>query len=150
MGAVILLGERSQKNAYVRHILGLYLYSIGASQQQISVLNHLGLSVSYTTLAGRGHHKDESGMLSRTSTTEKTTADGQEGNSVAETPAVSVPQYSRPGTLELLSRSMRHAARQKAASGPFMIVYDNINWINKATSQIVGRIGESRAAPSNQ
>ena len=52
IAAVILPGERSQKNSYMRHIIGLYLYLIGVSRQQISVLNHLGLSISYAILAG--------------------------------------------------------------------------------------------------
>ncbi|TFY76426.1 hypothetical protein EWM64_g7587 [Hericium alpestre] len=52
--AISLLGVRSQRNSYARHVLGLYLYSTGASRQQVSVLNHLGLSVSYVTLAGVG------------------------------------------------------------------------------------------------
>ncbi|KAI0054708.1 hypothetical protein BV25DRAFT_1903821 [Artomyces pyxidatus] len=52
--AVSLLGERSQKNRYARHVMGLYLYSTGATRQQISVFNHLGQTVSYVTLAGRG------------------------------------------------------------------------------------------------
>ncbi|ETW82437.1 hypothetical protein HETIRDRAFT_416617 [Heterobasidion irregulare TC 32-1] len=86
VGAVTLLGEHSQKNTYIQHILGLYLYSTGASRQQITVLNHLGLSISYTTLAGCGINK----------------------------------HYT--------------------AEGPFMVVYNNINWVQKATSQIVGRI----------
>lgn len=55
----ILLGARSQKNSWIRHILGLYLYSTGATRQQISVLNHLGLVVSYVTLAGRGGKKSK-------------------------------------------------------------------------------------------
>ncbi|KAH9008822.1 hypothetical protein EDB84DRAFT_1549546, partial [Lactarius hengduanensis] len=36
-----LLGARSQKNSYARHVMGLYLYSTGATRQQISVTNHL-------------------------------------------------------------------------------------------------------------
>lgn len=54
----ILLGAQSQKNSWTHHILGLYLYSTGATRQQISVLNHLGLVVSYVTLAGRGGKKN--------------------------------------------------------------------------------------------
>ncbi|KZV77056.1 hypothetical protein PENSPDRAFT_730775 [Peniophora sp. CONT] len=50
-----LLSNRSQKNSYTRHVIGLYLYASGASRQQISVFNHLGLSTSYVTIAGRGN-----------------------------------------------------------------------------------------------
>ncbi|VDB97816.1 unnamed protein product [Peniophora sp. CBMAI 1063] len=52
-----LLGERSQRNSYLQHIMGLYLLSSGASRQVHAVLNHLGVSVSYTTLIGGGMSK---------------------------------------------------------------------------------------------
>ncbi|TFY56010.1 hypothetical protein EVG20_g9098, partial [Dentipellis fragilis] len=42
-----LLGERSRQNNHMQHVLGLYLYATGATRQQISVLNHFGLSISY-------------------------------------------------------------------------------------------------------
>ncbi|KAH7916963.1 hypothetical protein BV22DRAFT_1135838 [Leucogyrophana mollusca] len=51
---VTLLKERSQLNSYPGHVLGLWLYSTGASRQQISVFNRFGKSVSYSTLAGSG------------------------------------------------------------------------------------------------
>lgn len=47
-----LLGERSQNNSYGKHVIGLYLYATGISRQSLSVLSHLGLCSSYTTLAG--------------------------------------------------------------------------------------------------
>ncbi|VDC03269.1 unnamed protein product [Peniophora sp. CBMAI 1063] len=52
-----LLGERSQRNSYLQHVMGLYLVSSGASRQVHAVLNHLGVSVSYTTLIGGGTSK---------------------------------------------------------------------------------------------
>ncbi|TFY77269.1 hypothetical protein EWM64_g6746 [Hericium alpestre] len=61
--AINLLGARSQRNSYARHVLGLYLYSTGASRQQVSVLNHLGLSVSYVTLAGVGGKEENAKLL---------------------------------------------------------------------------------------
>lgn len=50
----ILLGARSQMNSYTRYVVGLYLYATGSQCQVFSVLSHLGLSTSYTTLAGSG------------------------------------------------------------------------------------------------
>lgn len=47
-----LLGERSQNNSYIKHVLGLYLYATGAQRQVLSVLSHLGLCSSYPTLVG--------------------------------------------------------------------------------------------------
>ncbi|KAH9174084.1 hypothetical protein EDB89DRAFT_2068033 [Lactarius sanguifluus] len=55
-----LLGARSQKNSYAHHVMGLYLYSTGATRQQISVMNHLGLSISYTDVH---RHKHRLGTL---------------------------------------------------------------------------------------
>lgn len=49
-----LLGERSQRNSYVKHVLGLYLYATGAQRQVLSVLSHLGICSSYPIIAGRG------------------------------------------------------------------------------------------------
>ncbi|KAI0349390.1 hypothetical protein OH77DRAFT_1440446, partial [Trametes cingulata] len=49
---LILLRARSQRNSYVGHVMGLYLYATGASRQLVSVLSHMGLSSSYQTLAG--------------------------------------------------------------------------------------------------
>ncbi|TFY52109.1 hypothetical protein EVJ58_g10195 [Rhodofomes roseus] len=47
-----LLAERSQKNSYGRHIIGLYLYASGAQRQNLSVLSRIGLCSSYTSIAG--------------------------------------------------------------------------------------------------
>lgn len=49
--ALTLLGERSQQNGYFKHVITLYLYATGASRQAISVLAHLGVGSSYTTIA---------------------------------------------------------------------------------------------------
>lgn len=47
-----LLGERSQLNSYKKHIFGLFAYASGATRQMISVMNMMGVSSSYPTLAG--------------------------------------------------------------------------------------------------
>ena len=51
---VDLLGERSQNNSFVKHVLGLYLYATGAQRQLISVLSSLGICSSYPSIAGSG------------------------------------------------------------------------------------------------
>ncbi|KIJ59407.1 hypothetical protein HYDPIDRAFT_162408 [Hydnomerulius pinastri MD-312] len=139
---LVLLKECSQYNSLVPHVLGLYHYSSGASRQQISVWNRLGLSVGYTTLAGR-HRKDK---LECTEGEESDNVDVSESHGTAEngdhstaSQAAKPRRKERPGTLELLSQSMRKVARTIAADGLFLIVYDNINMMWKVAEQIVGR-----------
>ncbi|KAF7795491.1 hypothetical protein EIP86_006653 [Pleurotus ostreatoroseus] len=50
--ALTLLGERSQRNSYMKHVMGLYLYASGAQRQVISVCSSLEVSSSYQTIAG--------------------------------------------------------------------------------------------------
>ncbi|KAH9896145.1 uncharacterized protein BXZ73DRAFT_111846 [Epithele typhae] len=47
-----LLGERSQNNSLLKHIMGLYLFASGASRQTITVLASLGICSSYAAIAG--------------------------------------------------------------------------------------------------
>ncbi|KAH9011428.1 hypothetical protein EDB83DRAFT_2234081 [Lactarius deliciosus] len=119
-----LLGARSQKNSYARHVMGLYLYSTGATRQQISVMNHLGLSVSYVTLAGRGNKAGNLLTSKLASASSNTSMHGHK---------------HRLGTLEALSESMRKVTRKVAASGLYALVYDNINMVWKVAEQILGR-----------
>ncbi|KAH9161003.1 hypothetical protein EDB89DRAFT_1861941 [Lactarius sanguifluus] len=119
-----LLGARSQKNSYARHVMGLYLYSTGATRQQISVMNHLGLSVSYVTLAGRGNKAGNLLTSKLAPASSKTDVDRHK---------------HRLGTLEALSESMRKVARKVAASELYVLVYDNINMVWKVAEQILGR-----------
>lgn len=102
--------------------MGLYLYSTGASRQQISVMNHLGQSVSYVTLAGRGNKAVN--ILSCKSDS-----------------AMTVMRKHRLGTLEALSKSMRKVTREVATSNLYGLVYDNINMLWKVAEQVVGRTG---------
>ena len=115
MAAVILLGERSQKNSYMRHIIRLYLYSTGASRQQIGVLNHLGLGVSYTTLARRGHKNDnlDNAKARRLAPEQATQPQQREHSSkpmtltlAVESSPLGVHRQSRLSTLEPLSQLM--------------------------------------------
>ncbi|KAL1725304.1 hypothetical protein EV714DRAFT_221595 [Schizophyllum commune] len=145
--ATMLLGERSRRNSWFRHVLGLYLYSAGATRQLITVLNHLGISVSYTTLAGRG---------GKTLSWDDDLSDGgneaddeaELDDAAADMDAAAPRQLTRtqrssgsptPGTLQRLSRSMRLLARRAAATFAFLVVYDNINMNWKVAEQLVGR-----------
>ena len=49
-----LLGECSQNNSLVKHLMGLYLYATGAQRQLMSVLSTLGICSSYPSIAGSG------------------------------------------------------------------------------------------------
>ncbi|KAH9172322.1 hypothetical protein EDB89DRAFT_2114193 [Lactarius sanguifluus] len=123
-----LLGARSQKNSYACHVMGLYLYSTGATRQQISVMNHLGLSVSYVTLAGQGN---KAGNLL---TSKLAPASSQTGLNT------NVHRHKhRLGTLEALSESMRKVTCEVATSDLYVLMYDNINMVWKVAEQILGR-----------
>jgi hypothetical protein len=104
--------------------MGLYLYSSGASRQQISILNHLHLSVSYQTLAGSGSKKH-------------TRAVGVTSSSSEEF----VPKDVM-GTLEKLLLNTRKQVRSVASLVPLLVVYDNINMMWKVGEQILGRTGK--------
>ncbi|KAH9028542.1 hypothetical protein EDB84DRAFT_1400557 [Lactarius hengduanensis] len=119
-----LLGARSQKNSYAHHVMGLYLYSTGATQQQISVMNHLGLSVSYVMLTRRGN---KAGNLLTSKLAPASSITSMHGHK------------HRLGTLEALSESMRKLTRKVAASDLYVLVYDNINMLWKVAEQILGR-----------
>ena len=49
-----LLGERSQNNSLMKHVVGVYMYVSGTSCQLISVMSSIGDSSSYMTIAGSG------------------------------------------------------------------------------------------------
>jgi hypothetical protein len=52
--ALQLLGEYSHSNNFSKRIMGLYLYATGSQRQPITVMSHLGLSVSYYSLVASG------------------------------------------------------------------------------------------------
>ena len=52
---VSLLGERSQNNSFVKHMLSLYMYASGTSRQLITILANLGWCSSYPSIVGSGH-----------------------------------------------------------------------------------------------
>ncbi|KAL1660994.1 hypothetical protein GGF50DRAFT_26268, partial [Schizophyllum commune] len=147
MYTALLLGERSQHNSWFRHVFGLYLYSEGASRQLITVLNHLGITVSYVTLAGGGALP----ALPEKSSTERD--EGEDGPAEPEVgddhalaedrshPHVHEQAASggKMGTLQKLSLEMRNVARRMAKKNSFLLVYDNINMMWRVAEQIVGR-----------
>ena len=149
ISATTLLGERSQLNSYLQHILGMYLYSSGIGRQPITVLNRLGLSVSWPTLAGAG--KKQVGTLEEVTETisaseTKTLTKGP------QEPTLSPAQGNPPkklvrnaGTLARLSISMRQATQRIAATQPLLLIYDNINMLWKVAEQIIGRTGEHQS-----
>ena len=56
---LILLGDRSQRNSYVKQVLGLYFYSTGVQRQVTAVLNSLGICCSYPALVGSERRVDK-------------------------------------------------------------------------------------------
>ncbi|KAI0351936.1 hypothetical protein OH77DRAFT_1486727, partial [Trametes cingulata] len=115
-----LLGERSQNNSYVKHVLGLYLYATGAQRQIISVLSNLGFCSSYPSIAGKKPHGNVEGG--------------------SEAPASGFPLLHRgAGLLRRISSACRRATRCCAHSSLCGHVYDNINMVFKIAEQILGR-----------
>lgn len=145
-----LLGEYSQQNIFTRQIMGLYLYASGAQRQVISVMSHLGISESYSSVTRKP----------RKATVEDVEDEGEEQPTVSQTPNFDLPvlnsekaekkKKKRPrkiqpwdaGTLRVLSNSMRQVSRSVAATGLFASVYDNINMVFRVSEQIMGRTGE--------
>ncbi|KAH9939563.1 hypothetical protein B0H21DRAFT_780573 [Amylocystis lapponica] len=112
-----MLGERSQNNSYMKHVLGLYMYATGASRQLLSVLAHLGICSSYPTLAEHGQAGDSAGG----SMSEE--AKKQED-------AITLPLPERgAGLLKRLSNACLRTIRTIAQDRPLGAVYDNINMI---------------------
>ena len=113
-----LLGEYSHANNWAKKAIGLYLYSTGSQRQPISVVSHLGLSESYTSITG------------------------SERKAKRKNRASTKPEYTRGGSLRQLSKSMVDMARVVASQGLFGTSYDNINMVFGAAEQLVGRTGK--------
>lgn len=129
MAALSCIGEYSHANNYSKRIMALYLYATGAQRQAITVLSTIGLSESYTNLTSKN-------LKRRRKKTNAGPGELQlEGN--ASLDAV----VTCTGTLHQLSESMRARARQIAATGLYLIVYDNINIQLRTAEQIIGRHG---------
>lgn len=131
--------------------MGLYLYASGAQRQVISVMSHLGISESYSSVTRKP----------RKATVEDIEDEGEELPAVSQTPNFDLPvldsetaekktkkkrgrkiQPWDAGTLRVLSNSMRQVSHSVAATGLFASVYDNINMVFRVSEQIMGRTGE--------
>jgi hypothetical protein len=111
--------------------MALYLYATGAQRQAITVLSTIGLSESYTNLTSKNqkrHRKKKNGGEPQL-----------EGNVSLSSGLDAV--VTRTGTLHQLSESMRTQARQIAATGLYLVVYDNINIQLRTAEQIIGYHG---------
>jgi hypothetical protein len=131
MAALSCIGEYSHANNYSKRIMALYLYATGAQRQAITVLSTIGLSESYANLTSKNlkRSRKKKNAASGTSDLE------HEGNMSSDT------VVTRTGTLHQLSESMRTQARQIAATGLYLVVYDNINIQLQTAEQIIGRHG---------
>ncbi len=170
------------------------MYGNGASRQQFAISNHLGYSVSYTTLVGRGKKAreryqrmlddrreaerqkqqatqtdamdttvDATSLTSERNTSLQVTESTRQALDQLEQPIgsssarASAPQelpsvkdsarpvlkVRHPGTLELLSQSVREEARTKAQDAVIEWIYDNINLELAPHDQVLGKtVGE--------
>lgn len=185
----MLLGERSRDNLYFRLILGLWMYANGASRQQFAISNHLGYTVSYTTIVGRGkkgreqYERSRDGLLSGDDSPtdirvepNEVTSDPSHTNTTSEEEVVvptacaplileeleqrnevplglapttlpvrlpgrvvAVRRTRHPGTIELLSQSMREEARRAATKGTGEFIYDNLNVYMGPADETLGK-----------
>lgn len=113
------LGEHSHANNDFKRMLGLYFYAVGTGRQPFTILNHLGITESYSNLTAKG-------VLSMKSATSSPTL------------LVGI------GTLHKLSATARDEAREVAQTGLYVTVYDNINFMSRTPEQIIGRSGKRR------
>ncbi|KAH9935854.1 uncharacterized protein BXZ73DRAFT_100328 [Epithele typhae] len=78
-----LLGERSQNNSLIEHIIGLYLYTTDVQRQVIAILSALGITSSYPTVAGSSKSL---GCISAIPGTEDQDEDSSDSDYVPSTP----------------------------------------------------------------
>ncbi|KAJ7191551.1 hypothetical protein GGX14DRAFT_600299 [Mycena pura] len=109
--ALSLLRGASQYNNYAQAVTSAYLAATGAQRQHFAVLGALGITVGYSSVVSKGR--------------------------AAQTTADRGPKA--PGLLSMLSNACTKTSRAIAASGVFMVVYDNINLMVRVAEQILGR-----------
>ena len=134
MAALSCIGEYSHANNYSKRIMALYLYAIGAQRQAITVLSTIGLSESYGNLTSKNLKRHPTRKRKKTGELQPRVEDDVTLTSDA---VIS----TRTGTLHQLSESIRTQARQIAAKGLYLVVYDNINIQLRSAEQIIGRHG---------
>ncbi|KAI0344970.1 hypothetical protein BDW22DRAFT_1370596 [Trametopsis cervina] len=141
-----LLGQRSQQNSWIKYLFGLYLYATGTQRQTIAVLSSWGVCSSYTTLAGSQSSKTEQQASRETATSAvQPPQDGEqiEDDAASVTTAaatlVSTRSNTSLGLIRRLSQACTATARNAARAYPLSHVYDNINFMFKASEQVIGR-----------
>lgn len=120
-----------------------------------SVLSHLGITTSYSTLIRKGVTASEREALHNPEVTTPSPESGSSGESDSdpgnlplESPNTGLKpnSYSKKSPLvsilHTLSQSARNAARTLAATGLFGSTYDNINFLAHIATQLIGRTGE--------
>lgn len=129
------------------------MYAAGAQRQVISVLSHLGLGESYTTLIAKTSKPrapiTPDSPMAETALSIPIPAPIASSSDVSEEddPPVTLsppkkPAPRRAGTLRTLSFNMRALARTVASTGLFASIYDNINMVFRAAEQIMSRSGQ--------
>ncbi|KAF8157862.1 hypothetical protein B0H34DRAFT_640239, partial [Crassisporium funariophilum] len=117
-----LLRSRSQNNSFTQAVHSTYLIATGAQRQHFGVLSTLGISMGYTSVINQHTYRSKLAL---------------DVNALNNEP---VPTRKRTlGTLYLLSQACMGTARKVAASGLFVVVYDNINMMVRIAEQILGR-----------
>jgi hypothetical protein len=148
-----LLGEYSRKNSDPRKSRTVYVYATGAQRQLISVLSHLGICESYTSLiyhptaaTSRASEIEPVTQLARSASAislpvvstavpsppvDSESSDDTDSASETEAVTPARPQKRRKprqaGTMHRLSTSMRGFARRLVAMFHVCTAYDNIN-----------------------
>ncbi|KAJ6624223.1 hypothetical protein B0H10DRAFT_2162254 [Mycena sp. CBHHK59/15] len=111
--ALALMNGASQNNSYSQAVHGTYLMATGGQRQHFSILHGFGWTMGYTSIITQ--------------------------SSGTTTSKAKKKRMRTPGTLFLLSQACRATARAIAATGLFLIVYDNINMMVRIAEQILGR-----------
>ncbi|KAI0675801.1 hypothetical protein C8Q78DRAFT_963648 [Trametes maxima] len=140
-----LLGERSQRNSYVKHILGLYLYATGAQRQVLSMLSSLGFCSSYPSIAGSENFSEDEEVTERApcdapAERDRDTIENAGVDNTLQAPnPVSRLLYRGAGLLRRLLNACFTTSRACAQSKLCGHVYDNINMMFRIAEQILGR-----------
>ncbi|RDB27091.1 hypothetical protein Hypma_005008 [Hypsizygus marmoreus] len=156
--ALTLLRGASQNNSYAQSIHSTYLMATGGQRQHFSVFTSLGMSMGYTSVISQGdrHTRTNEGEADPTlpSNTAKTVVeegtedmpaleecddDDEDENDTMARESDKPKRTRKPGTLFDLSNACRKSAREIAATGLFVTVYDNINMMVRVAEQILGR-----------
>ncbi|KAF8156294.1 hypothetical protein K438DRAFT_1621597, partial [Mycena galopus ATCC 62051] len=117
--ALSLLKGFSQYNNFPQSIHGAYLAATGASRQHFTVFGALGASLGYTAVISKGATAEIKSDKRKSKKRKRKTRN--------------------PGLLTVLSDVCNATSRAIAATGLFLVVYDNINLMVRVAEQILGR-----------